>query len=58
MQQPLFMLCLSTVSLFLKTIRGYISEGALLVSLCPTDISGKKVVKGKDFFKFKPPLSM
>jgi len=27
----------------------------LLVSLCPTDISGKKVVEGKDFFKFEAP---
>ena len=63
MQQPSFFTIVdawpfSTVSLFLKTIRGYISEDALLVMLYPTDISGKKVVKGKDFFEFKPSQSL
>jgi len=49
---------LSVVSLFLKLIHDHISKDALLVSLYPTAISGKKVVEGKDFFKYEPPLSM
>ena len=57
-QSSLLMLGLSIVTAFLKIIRGYISQGALLVSLHPTEISGKKVVEGEDFFNFRPPQSL
>ena len=36
----------------------YISDGAVLVSLCPTEISGKKMVKDRDFFEYEPPETL
>lgn len=50
----LLILVLSIVKLFLEAIDDHISQCAVLVLLCPTNISGKIVVEEKDVFRYEP----
>jgi len=54
MTMHLLILVLSIVKLFLEAIDDHISQCAVLVLLCPTNISGKIVVEEKDVFKYEP----